>query len=292
MMTKIVGYVLTLNEEGNISAVINSLRHVADIIVVVDSFSTDSTVTVAQQYGAVVWQNRFESWASQHNWALDRIAQEFSPEWVLTLDADEHLSDKLVDEVRTIVSATQQAVADVYLVSRLLIFNGRVLRHGGFGAIRLPRFHRISAGRYEDRGSNEHFIANPDAQYGTLEGEIMHDDVMSWESFIAKHNVYSAREAAARFQLKQGDRPPTPLRLAVQHPQLRRRWLRETVFNRLPAKGLMRFLEVYVVRLGFLDGRSGLRMALLVAVQEWFTDLKFKELSGLRTTPKPPLKHR
>ena len=102
--TKIVAYTLTLNEERNVGGVIESLRRVSDRIIVVDSYSDDSTARVAREHGAIVWQHHFESWASQHNWALDRIALDFGPEWVLRLDADERLSDSLVDQVQAIVS--------------------------------------------------------------------------------------------------------------------------------------------------------------------------------------------
>lgn len=276
---RLAAYVLTLNEAGQIADAVASLTQLTDHILVVDSGSTDATVEVAQGAGAEVRARAFDSFSEQRTFALDCVVERFDPAWILTIDADERLSPELIDEIRDkIVAPSAGQDFDAYVMPRLVRFEGRLLRFGGFSGTRLLRLYRPTAGRYEMRSVNEHFALAPGKKLGTLKSPIEHSDVTSWERHIAKHNRYSTLEAQERAAAARGRRDAVTLGQALSTPYLRRRWLREQAWNRLPAKPLLRFVQMYVVSRGFLDGGPGFDMALFHAWQEMCTEQKFREL--------------
>jgi glycosyltransferase involved in cell wall biosynthesis len=278
--TRVVGCVLTLNEERTIVDVVRSLSAVAANVVVVDSASTDRTVELATSAGATVIERRFDTFPNQRNWAIDQIVERYDPDWILSLDADEWLSDKLAMEIAQTLGE-QEVAWDAFLLPRRVYFSGRLLRWGGFANTRLPRLFRPQAGRYEDRVINEHLALSDGARLGRMQNHILHHDVDSWERYIDKHNRYSTLEAEARLTAT-GDGRIT-ISQVVRHRHLRRRWLRERLWNRLPGRPLIRFFQMYVLSGGFLDGRAGYRIAVFQAWQELCTDVKYERLLSRRT---------
>jgi glycosyltransferase involved in cell wall biosynthesis len=281
----VVGCILTRNEERNIARAVSSLLLAADAVVVVDSESDDGTRDIAEQLGATVWVHPFESYAHQRNWALDQIEAHFGDVWMLSIDADEWLSDELAAEIRG-RTAELGRDADAYLLKRRTRFDGRVLRHGGFESTWITRLVPVGYARYEDRKVNEHLDLPEGARIGRFEGWLEHADVDSWARYVDKHNRYSTLEAEARIVAMSGA-PSITFDEARRDPALRKRFLRERVFNRLPARPAIRFVQVYVASLGFLDGRSGFRRALFEAWQEMMTDLKAEELARQRRDGTP-----
>jgi glycosyltransferase involved in cell wall biosynthesis len=277
MTTRLVAYVLTRDEEVHIADAIHSLHQVTDRLVVVDSLSSDRTCEIARQHGAEVWERRFDSFSAQRNWAIDRLLQEYGPDWILQLDADERLTAELVAEVKELIARDDPA-HDAFLLPLQTRFAGKLLRFGGFSRTQLMRLFRPSAGRYEERDVNEHFVVAPTARLGTLQGALVHEDVKSWERHIAKHNRYSTLEAEARWARQAQNRARLSLATARKQRHLRRRWLREQIWDRLPARPAVRFFQVYVLGGGFLDGSAGFRIALFHAWQEMCTDLKYENL--------------
>lgn len=274
---RLVGCILTKDEEASVGEAVRSLRAAADVVVVIDSLSQDQTRQVATAAGALVWERPFDDFATQRNWALDEIEARLAPAWVFSLDADERVTPGLAEELRT-VAASDESMCDAFTVVRHVRFCGRVLRHGGMASTRLVRMMRPGAGRYERRSVNEHFVVAAGLRTGALREPLLHEDVPSWARYIDKHNRYSTLEARARLALS-GGRGVT-LRHALTHPSLRRRWLRERVWNRLPAKPALRFLQAYVLQLGFLDGTAGLNRAVFNAWFEMCIDLKYHALAA------------
>lgn len=270
-----VACILTRNEEDHIVEAIRSAQLAVDQVVVVDSESTDETVSRAQKAGAHILSHPFESFPSQRNWALDRIREIFGDCWVLALDADERVTEALAREVRGLSRGGSSA--DVYLIRRRLRFGGKVLRFGGYSSVWLARFFRASAGAYEDRQVNEHFAPHEGVEVSRLKGDLLHEDVISWERYIEKHNLYTSLEAEAQLYSQQDEL--LPLRTAIKRPELRRRWLRHHIVPRLPARPLFRFLYIYLLRGGFLDGSAGFNMALFRAWNEMLIQYKFRELT-------------
>src|SRR5436190_10289340 len=116
--------VITFNEERNIGRCLASVAAVADDIVVVDSFSTDRTEAIAREHGARFVQHAFEGHIEQKNWAVTQAAHPF----ILSLDADEAVDDRLLDSIRR----GKDQNADGYTMNRLTNYCGTWIRHGGW----------------------------------------------------------------------------------------------------------------------------------------------------------------
>jgi len=278
MKVRLAAYVLTLDEEAHVTAAVTSLRQVTDHVLVVDSGSADATVEVAARAGAEVCVRPFDSFEKQRNFAVQSVVERFDPEWILTIDADERLSAGLAEEIAGAVVSPAGKAVDAYVMPRVVIFEGRRLRFGGVSRTRLLRLFRPAAGRYERRTVNEHFALDPGKRLGVLTSPIEHDDVTSWERHIAKHNGYSTLEARERACPSSTGQRPVTVAQALAAPYLRRRWLREQVWNRLPAKPFLRFVQMYVLSGGFLDGGPGFDIALFQAWQELCTEQKYREI--------------
>ena len=281
--TKIVGLILTLNEELRIERSIRSLQSVADTVVIVDSESTDATREIARRLGSDVVVHPFRGFSQQRTWAIEYVVATHSPDLVLTIDADEWLTDELLSDIEGRTSSGTLD-ADVYLMNRKVIFDGRWLRWGGFARTWLPRMFRPGSATYEDRGVNEHLNIAENATISRLKGHLVNDDVISWEDHIAKHNRYSTLEAHARLRVERGQDRRTTFSDAVRLPYMRRRWLRQHVWDRLPARPAIRFVQLYILGGGCFDGTPGFRRALFEAWQEMCTDLKAEALSRSKSS--------
>lgn len=246
--------ILTRNEELNIAECLESVQWAAEVIVL-DSFSTDSTVQIAKGMGAKVFSHSFEGYARQRNWALSDLP--ICNEWVLILDADERIPDELASEIGRCVRVPEIAKAGFYLARRH-IFMGRWLKHGGLYPTWGMRLFRRRLARYEDRPMNEHVILEGGAGY--LKQAFEHRDRRPLSNWIAKHNRYADLQAAEYFGDRAGRFPESlPPRLFGTQAA-RKRWLKLRVWNRLPLlfRPFLFFFRNYVLKAGFLDGRPGL----------------------------------
>jgi glycosyltransferase involved in cell wall biosynthesis len=264
----------TLDEEVNLPECLESLAW-ADEIFVVDSFSHDRTLTIARDRGAYVVQHAFESYSRQKNWALDTLA--FRNEWVLIVDADERVPPELRVEIESVVS---NGAKDGYYLNRRFIFLDRWIRHAGWYPSWNLRLFRHRLGRYDDREVHEHVVL--DGTVGYLRNDLLHLDRRGLDAFVARHNRYSTLEAAARLKALRDD--PDRARLPVSllaSPVHRKRFLRERLWPRVPAKPLALFVYMYLVRRGFLDGGPGLALCVFHGFQEFMVGLKLAELRRL-----------
>jgi hypothetical protein len=127
---------------------------------------------------------------------------------------------------------------------------------------------------------HEHVVLN--GRVGYLQNDLLHHDRRGVEAFIARHNRYSTLEAIARrkAELDAPDRARLPVDLLAS-PVQRKRYLRERIWPGVPAKPLVLFLYMYVLRRGFLDGRAGLALCVFHAFQEFMVGLKLSELRRL-----------
>ena len=263
--------ILTLNEEINIAACLDSLSW-CDDVVVLDSLSTDGTAAITTQRGARVVTRAFDNWSAHQNWAVQSIA--FRHPWVLYLDADERCTPELAAEV--VRRGQAGAPEAAFRIRRKDIFMGRWLRHAQLYPTWLVRLFRPERIRYE-RLVNP--VALVDGPTGALDGHILHypfsHGVSHW---IARHNRYSDMEALEALKLH-GARLGGPLweGLRARDPNERRRALKD-LFFRLPARPAIKFLYYYAWRRGFLDGRAGLTYATLQAIYEYMITCKTREL--------------
>jgi glycosyltransferase involved in cell wall biosynthesis len=264
----------TLNEELNLPECLDSVRW-ADEVFVVDSFSTDRTLEIARTHGANVVQHAFESYSAQKNWALEQLP--FRNDWVLIVDADERITADLRCEIEQTLPASAY---DGYYLNRRVIFLDTWVRHAGWYPSWNLRLFRHRLGRYDDREVHEHVVLN--GRVGYLRNDLLHHDRRGLEAFIARHNQYSSLEARARLKAERdaADRARLPVSLLAS-PVQRKRFVRERVWPQVPAKPLMLFVYMYVLRRGFLDGRAGLALCVFHAFQEFMVGLKLAELRRL-----------
>lgn len=274
----ICGYVITKNEENNIEACLDSLFRVAKNVVVVDSESIDATCEIAKAKGATVFVNPFENYSLQRNVAISKVRELFNPEYIITLDADEVMTDEMIEDINSKVSSNELKKNDIFLMNLRVIFDSRSLKWGGFQRSWLPRLVKADLAVYENRQVNEHMEFNQSVTFGRLNGHLINKQTHSWEEYISKHNRYSTLESQARLYAKMNSGKKITLKEATKFPYLRRRWLRQNIWDYLPGRPALRFIQIYLVNLGILDGRAGFRRALFEAWQEMCTDLKFEEL--------------
>ncbi|HOL95772.1 MAG TPA: glycosyltransferase family 2 protein [bacterium] len=225
-MNQITALIPTLNEEHNLLGCLESVRW-ADEILVVDSFSTDRTVEIAQSFGARVIQREYGSHASQRNWAIPQS----SHPWVLLLDADEQCSPELHQEIRAILEKGPDY--KLYKIHRWNYFLGHLQRHGDWGNDWVIRFFHRNSAIFEECGTfhGEIRITEP---IGRLTNPIVHHPYVNVEEYFNKFNRYTTD--AALHLLQQGKKFST---------------------IDIVSRPLWRFIRSYFLRLGFLDGVAG-----------------------------------
>jgi glycosyltransferase involved in cell wall biosynthesis len=269
----------TLDEELNLPDCLASVDW-ANEVFVLDSFSRDRTLEFARARGASVVQHAFEGYSRQKNWALDNLP--FRNEWVLIVDADERVMPDLRCELERVVNS-DGAGCDGYYLNRRFIFLGSWIRHAGWYPSWNLRLFRHRLGRYDNREVHEHLVLN--GRVGYLRSDLLHADLRGLEAFVARHNRYSTLEATARWKAERDapDRARLPVSLLAS-PVQRKRFLRERIWPGLPAKPVVLFAYMYLLRRGFLDGRAGLALCVFHAFQEFMVGLKLAELRRLSST--------
>lgn len=267
--------ILTRNEQHDLPDCLASVAW-SDDIHVFDSFSTDSTVAIAEAAGARVSQRAFDNWSAHQNYALANLP--FRHPWVFYLDADERVTPDLHHSLLQAVEDPRANVA--FRVQRRDFLNGRWLQHVQTSPFYLRLF-RPEKMRYE-RLVNPISVA--DGSVGEVSGYLDHlpfsKGIGHW---IDRHNKYSAFEAQQIVENRAAHAaaggPAFSLRAAFFERDFhRRRFHQKELFYRLPARPLIKFLVLYIAKRGFLDGSAGLAYATLQSIYEYFIVLKTKEL--------------
>lgn len=234
--------VITKNESHNIEACLHSVAF-ADEIVVLDSGSTDDTVQKARSLGARVSVNAdWEGFGIQKNRALALAASE----WVLSLDADERLSDKLRTEICAVLAAP---AFDVYSFPRLSSYCGQSMHHSGWYPDRVVRLFRRNSAEFSNDRVHEKLLTR--SKVGELRSVLLHESFRDFEAVLDKVNRYSSAGAQNLFDKGRISSPGKAL-----------------------GHGLWAFFRTYFLRLGFLDGRMGLVLAVSNAEGSYYRHLK------------------
>ena len=252
---KIVAIILTFNEEQHLDRCISSLMGVATEVVVADCFSTDATLDIARAHGARVIQREWVNHAKQFNWALTQI--DTDTDWVLRIGADEVLTPGLVAEILARLPSFGPEIDGVYL-GRRMIFQGRLIRHGGVFPVRVLRLFRHGRGQCENRWMDEHIKVS--GRTVDFSGEMIDDNLNSLTWWTDKHNKYASREAVDLLNLEYSFMPHDSVASLRGGKQAGvKRWLKEKVYARLPGgfRAFAYFFYRYVLRVGFLDGQAG-----------------------------------
>lgn len=246
--TSVSAIILTYNEEENLRHCLLSIQGLASEIIVIDSGSTDKTVSIAEFFGAKVLIHEFRNQAESFNWALAHASP--SGEWILRLDADEYLTPELSREIEETLENAPAEISGFY-IKRRLYFMGRWIKHGGYYPTWLLRLFRKGMAKSEEREMDEHIVLLC-GKHAYLENDFVDDNKKDLESWTAKHNKFSSREVLARSKEQE------VFHLSGQ--ARRKRWLKESFYMRLPLffRSLAYFIYRYIFRLGFLDGVEGL----------------------------------
>ena len=234
--------VITKNEAHNIEACLQSVLF-ADQLVVLDSGSTDDTVSTAEKIGAQV-SHSFDwcGFGIQKN----RVLALARGDWVLSIDADERLSPELQAEIKAVLLNPQ---FDAYSFPRLSSYCGQNMRHSGWYPDRVTRLFKRGTARFSDDLVHEKIITS--SAVGFLHEHLLHESFTNFEAVLDKVNRYST--AGAQILFKRGKKA-SPGK-ALGH-------------------GLWAFFRTYVLRLGFLDGRMGLVLAISNAEGTYYRYLK------------------
>jgi len=271
--------ILTKNEEQDLPGCLDSVAW-SDDVHVYDSMSGDRTVEIARSRGATVTQRPFDNWASHQNWGLANIA--FRHPWVFYIDADERMTPELVASVACAASDPGERVA--FRVRRRDFLLGTWLEH----AQASPWYMRLfmpGRMRYE-RLVNP--VSIPSGPVGDLPGFLDHYPFSKgFGHWFARHNGYSSFEAQQILANRANGETFSVLGALLERDFTRRRFHQKELFYRLPARPLLKFALLYILKGGFLDGRAGLTYASLQAVYEYMIVLKTTEAERAASGERP-----
>ncbi|MBX3378034.1 MAG: glycosyltransferase family 2 protein [Phycisphaeraceae bacterium] len=282
------------NEEANI---VECLRHLqwAGEVTVIDSQSKDRTVALSQAMGADVYQFYVsaEGWPKKRNWALANVP--WKHEWVLIIDADEHVTPELAEEIRQVVTGAyprdsdpvKAGSGDGYWLNRKLIFMGRWIKGCGYYPSWNVRLFKHAVGRYERIGTagntqsgdnevHEHVVLST-GPAGYLKHDFLHYAYPDLYSWVEKHNRYTSWEAHTMEGGGGGELKASLFGSPVE----RRRWIKRWS-RRLPFRPTLRFIYGYIIRRGILDGYPGYVICRLMAWYEFMSIAKYRELKRKR----------
>lgn len=243
--------IITLNEEQHIKSLLEDIDF-ADEIIVVDSYSTDRTLSIIESFKNVkVIQNPFVNYTSQRNFAIDQAKND----WILFIDADERLTPELKLEIAATIN--QKDTASAYFIYRTFMFKNRKLHFSGWQTDKIFRlFNKIHCRYNQDRMVHEKLIVN--GPISTLKNKIIHFSYTSYADYKAK--MYSYGVLKANEKQKKGQKPSRLL--MIFHP-------------------VYTFLYQFLVRLGFLDGAKGITICYLNAYSVF---IRYKELSRITSS--------
>jgi glycosyltransferase involved in cell wall biosynthesis len=251
---KISATIITLDEERHVERCLRSLRGVADEMVVVDSGSHDRTLKMAEESGARVFTRAWTSYSDQKNFATG-IA---SHDWILSIDADECLSDSLRDNLLQVKAG--RLPADAFAFPRMAFYLGRWIRHSGWYPDYKTRLYAKDKARWEGEFVHERLVVK--GQTSRLKGDLLHYTCDSLTEHAQRLDHYTTLAAQAMWTEEQ------------------RASLLGIVTSPLAA-----FAKSYLFKTGFLDGYQGLLIAGFAAYYNFLKLAKLWELQKNNAHP-------
>jgi len=228
-MFRISGVIITYNEEKNIGRCLASLQGVVDEIIVLDSYSKDRTEEISLSYGAVFKQHTFDGHIQQKN----RAAGMANGDYILSLDADEALSDTLKASVLAIKRS--ESLYDAYSFNRLTNYCGKWIKHSSWYPDKKLRLWKKNIGSWGGRNPHDIFQVSRETKVKHLKGDLLHYSYYTIEEHVQQMDKFSTISANA--YLEKGKK--ANLLLLIVNPS----W---------------RFIRDYFFKLGILDGFYGL----------------------------------
>jgi glycosyltransferase involved in cell wall biosynthesis len=237
---KLTVTIITLNEEKDLPRALESVKNLADEIIVVDSGSTDKTVEIAIKFGAKVFARQFDNYANQKNFAANKATSE----WILSLDADEEIPPELRSEIREQIADGGLQLA-AYSMPRKNIIFGKFIKYTRWQ----PELDRHTWLYKKNKGKwvgDVHEEVKVEGRVVALQNPKIHYQYETIHEFLVMMNQYSELDAAERFNNK----------------------IRFSYFNLL-FQPIYNFFVRYIYRFGFLDGWHGFVLSYLMAMYEF-----------------------
>jgi glycosyltransferase involved in cell wall biosynthesis len=245
---KISATLITLNEEKKVERCLQSLVGVADEIVVVDSFSTDKTAEICQRYNVRFIQKEFPGYVAQKNFAVTQTTHDI----ILSLDADEMLSDVLKDEILRVKD--QWGDCDGYSFNRFNNYCGKWIRFCGWYPDRKIRLWNKKAGQWSGTDPHDKVVL-PSKRVKQLTGDLLHFAYETVDEHLRQMSKFA--DVAARAKFSKGVKP--------------------SFFIHVILNPIFKFIKKYFFQLGFLDGYYGFVFCAAASSLNFFKYLKLYE---------------
>ena len=246
-MTKLTAIIPTENEQHNILEAIKSVNF-CDEIMIIDSFSTDETIKLAEPLADTILQREYQNSASQKNWAIPQAKNK----WILLLDADERATPELKEEVISIINSNTKYSG--FWIKRQNYFMGKKIRFSGWQGDKVIRLFRRDDCRYEKKHVHAEIVSS--GEIGILNNKLIHNTFISKQAYLNKIERY------AKWQAKDYDKQVqiiTPYHTII--------------------KPSIRFLKHYFLQLGILDGYVGF---IISSYQAKAVSLRYKYIKEMR----------
>jgi glycosyltransferase involved in cell wall biosynthesis len=246
------------DERRNIRACIESVQAIADEILIADSGSTDGTLDIVREIGGCrIIEREYINSANFKNWAIPQAEHE----WVLVVDADERVTPELATEIRELLEAPPAGV-DGYWIDRANHYLGYRIKHCGWNSDAVIRLFRREC-RYETRWVHAE-VDLPSSRLDTLKHPLLHYTTWDSDQYLFKMNRYAGWGA---LNLRDAGKRPSLLATITRAP--------------------LRFLQLYIFRLGFLDGIPGFHICMHTAYYAFLKQAKLWELQNAVSQPDP-----
>ncbi len=240
--------IITYNEEKYIGKCLDSLKQVADEIIIVDSFSTDDTLAICSHYEVKLYQNKFSDFSSQRNLAMSMASMSH----ILFIDADEVLSEELIGEIRKLKE--EGFKNQVYTLDRITNFCGKWIKHGMWYPDKIQRLVQRGIAKWTgDVHENLTFDTSPTK--GFVKGHLLHYSYDSVGQLVEKLEKYTTIQSKQMF-----------------HQKKKATWIKIFI------NPVWAFISGYFIKLGFLDGWQGIIIQYSIAYQ---TKRKYSKLKKL-----------
>ena len=234
------------NEERILGKTLDAIKDLADEIIIIDSGSTDSTIEIAKSKGAKVFLEEWKGFGPQKNSVIEKC----SGEWILLIDADEVVSPELKEKIKEIIEKNENKV---YEINRCSVCFGKELKYGGWSNQYATRLWKKGSVKVSDNLVHEEFLTELPKE--KIKEKIYHYTYLTLSDYIARFDRYTT--LGAEEYLKRG---------------------KKASFFNIVINPFFKFIRMYILRLGFLDGLEGLIIAIFSGMYTMTKYFKLREL--------------